>query len=123
MHQGKPVDSGITNHRFSQQPHWVPNTDAFIALSGELIVCLELSGMQRNDFEINTDGATLRITGKRPGSGITTARAVLVHEINSGPCESVLEIPPGFDLARTSAAYANGALRITIPPVPHPGIT
>jgi hypothetical protein len=57
MHQGKPVDSGITNHRFSQRPNWLPNTDAFIALSGELIVCLELSGMQRNDFEINTGGA------------------------------------------------------------------
>jgi HSP20 family molecular chaperone IbpA len=121
MHQGKPVDSGITNHRFSQRPHWVPNTDVFITLSGELIVCLELSGMQRNDFEINTDGATLRITGKRPSSGITTARAVLVREINSGPFESVLEVPPGFDLVRASAAYANGALRITVPPVPHPG--
>jgi HSP20 family molecular chaperone IbpA len=117
--QGKPVDSRITNHSFSQRPYWVPNTDAFVALSGELIVCLELSGMQRNDFEINIEGATLRITGQRPSSGITTARTVLVHEINAGPFELVLEVPAGFDLARSSSVYANGALRITVPPVPH----
>ena len=112
------MDSRITNPSFSQRPYWVPNTDVFIALSGELIVCLELSGMQRNDFEIKIEGPTLRITGKRPSSGITTARAVLVHEINAGPFESVLELPAGFDLARASSVYANGALRITVPQVP-----
>jgi HSP20 family molecular chaperone IbpA len=120
VNQGKPVDSRITNQPFSKRPFWVPNTDAFIALSGELIVCLELSGMQRNDFEINIEGATLRITGQRPSSGITTARTVLVHEINDGTFESVLEVPPAFDLARASSVYANGALRITVPTVSHP---
>ena len=114
------MDSRITDPLFSQRPYWVPNVDAFIALSGELIVCVELSGMERKDFEIKTEGPKLRITGQRPSSGITTARAVLVHEINAGPFESVLEIPPGFDLARASSVYANGALRITVPPVPQP---
>jgi HSP20 family molecular chaperone IbpA len=73
--------------------------------------------MQRNDFEIDVEGATLRITGQRPSSGTATARTVLIQEISAGSFESVLEVPPGFDLARASSVYANGALRITVPPV------
>ena len=98
-----------------QKPHWIPNIDVFIATSGELIVCVELSGMQRGDFQINGEGNKLRLTGNRPSSGVATAQHVLVHEINCGRFESELDIPPEFDLARTSSVYENGALRITIP--------
>lgn len=107
----------ITNHASAPRPFWVPNTDVFIAPSGELMVCVELSGCQRGDFEITAEGTKLRIFGRRPSSGVATAQTVLVYEINAGPFESVLEIPSTFDLARASSMYLNGALRITVPAV------
>jgi HSP20 family molecular chaperone IbpA len=36
-------------------------------------------------------------------------------EINYGPFESVLEVPPGYDLGQAKAAYLNGFLRIDVP--------
>ena len=36
-------------------------------------------------------------------------------EINYGPFESVLELPPGYDLSQAKAIYVNGFLRIDVP--------
>ena len=113
----KPVPQHTPKYFPERQSLWVPNMDVFIAPSGELIVCVELSGLNHGDFQLNTEGNKLRVTGKRPSSGVATAQHVLVHEINSGRFESELDIPPGFDLARASSVCENGALRITIPSV------
>ena len=36
-------------------------------------------------------------------------------EINYGPFESMLEVPPGYDLSQAKATYLNGFLRIDVP--------
>jgi HSP20 family molecular chaperone IbpA len=36
-------------------------------------------------------------------------------EINYGEFESVIELPPGYDLSQAKAAYQNGFLRIDVP--------
>ena len=107
----------ITNLFLQPRPFWVPNADVFIAASGDLIICFELSGIQPGGVELHTEGNRLRITGKRPSSGVATAQTVLVHEINAGPFETFMDLPPGFDLRRASSAYLNGTLRITVPAV------
>ncbi len=109
----------VPNH-LPRRSHWVPNTDVFINPSGELIVCVELSGMQTNDIAIHPGGSKLRITGDRPSSGAATAQTVLVREINDGPFEMILDLPPAFDLSRASWDYANGALRLSVPPTLKP---
>lgn len=108
------------NPRFSTvpsapRPAWVPNLDVFVDPSGNLIICVELSGVGPSDVEIKTEGLKIQIAGKRASSGVGTARTVLVHEINSGPFETVLELPAGFDLANASSHYSNGTLVIMVP--------
>ena len=41
-------------------------------------------------------------------------------EINYGPFETVLELPPGYDLSQARAAYLNGFLRIDVPMAAQP---
>ena len=41
-------------------------------------------------------------------------------EINYGPFESVLDLPPGYDLGQAKAIYVNGFLRIDVPPAQQP---
>jgi HSP20 family molecular chaperone IbpA len=36
-------------------------------------------------------------------------------EISYGTFESMLELPPGYDLSQAKAAYVNGFLRIDVP--------
>jgi HSP20 family protein len=98
----------------SPRAHWVPNTDVYISDSG-LVVKVELAGMRSDYLEITVEGNRLRISGNRP-DGCRAAKAnFLVMEINYGPFESLLEVPPGYDLGQAKAAYLNGFLRIDVP--------
>ena len=93
---------------------WVPNTDVYATDNG-LVVKVELAGMRSENLEITVENNRLRIAGNRP-DGCRAAKAhFLVMEINYGPFESMLEVPPGYDLSQAKATYLNGFLRIDVP--------
>jgi len=97
------------------ETHWVPNTDVYVADCG-VVIKVELSGMHREDLELQIEGQRLKISGQR-GDGCRTPGQCrfLVMEINYGAFESLIELPPGYDLNRAKAAYQNGFLRIDVP--------
>ena len=103
----------------STRAHWVPNTDVYATDNG-LVVKVELAGMRSEHLEITVEGNRLRISGNRPDGCRASKCSFLVMEINYGPFESVLELPPGYDLSQAKAAYLNGFLRIDVPMVPRP---
>src|SRR5438067_13727115 len=101
----------------SDRAHWVPNTDVYATDSG-LVIKVELAGMRSEHLEIIVEGNRLRINGTRPDGCRAAKASFLVMEINYGPFESVLELPPGYDLSQAKAAYLNGFLRSDVPLVP-----
>jgi HSP20 family protein len=98
----------------SARASWVPNTDVYATDSG-LVIKVELAGMRSDHLEITVEGNRLRISGNRPDGCRAAKCSFLVMEINYGPFESVLELPPGYDLGQAKAAYLNGFLRIDVP--------
>ncbi|HXT10715.1 MAG TPA: Hsp20/alpha crystallin family protein [Candidatus Angelobacter sp.] len=98
----------------SARAHWVPNTDVYDTGNG-LVIKVELAGMRSDNLEITIEGNRLRISGNRPDGCRAPKCSFLVMEINYGPFESMLELPPGFDLGQAKAAYLNGFLRIDVP--------
>lgn len=94
--------------------HWVPNTDVYSTDDG-LVIKVELAGMKSDSLEITVEGNRLRIAGNRPDGCRSPKCNFLVMEISYGPFESILELPPAYDLARAKAAYLNGFLRIDVP--------
>jgi HSP20 family protein len=94
--------------------HWVPNTDVY-ATDGSLVIKVELAGMKSDSLEITVEGNRLRIAGTRPDGCRANKCHFLVMEISYGPFESVLELPPGYDLSQAKAIYVNGFLRIDVP--------
>ncbi len=99
--------------------HWVPNTDVYATDNG-LVIKVELAGMRSEHLEITVEGNRLRIAGNRPDGCRAAKCNFLVMEINYGPFESVLEVPPGYDLSQAKAAYLNGFLRIDVPVAARP---
>lgn len=95
---------------------WVPNTDVYSCDNG-LVVKIELAGMKSDSLEIIVEGQRLRINGVRPDGCRPPQCNFLVMEISYGPFETVLDLPAGYDLGRAKAVYANGFLRIEVPPV------
>jgi HSP20 family protein len=96
------------------QTHWIPNTDVYVA-DQQLVIKVELAGMHREDLELTIDGNRLMISGQRPDSARSSKCKFLVVEINYGPFECVIEIPPGYDLSKAKAAYQNGFLNVEVP--------
>ncbi len=103
----------------SSRAHWVPNTDVYVTDNG-LVIKVELAGMRSEHLEITVEGNKLRIAGNRPDGCRAAKCSFLVMEINYGPFESVLEVPPGYDLSQAKAAYLNGFLRIDVPVATRP---
>lgn len=98
----------------SARAHWVPDTDVYVTDSG-MVVKVELAGMRSDCLEITVEGNRLSISGNRPDGCRAAKCNFLVMEINYGPFESVLELPPGYDLTQAKAVYVNGFLRIDVP--------
>ena len=106
--------SAVGSRERSANGHWVPNTDVYVTDSG-LVIKVELAGMKSENLEINVEGNRLRITGNRPDCCRASKCSFLVMEINYGPFESLIQIPPGYELSQAKAAYLNGFLRIDVP--------
>jgi len=102
---------------------WTPNTDVYLS-DGGLVIKVELAGMRKEDLELTVEGSQLRISGNRCDACRAGQARFVVMEINYGPFESVIDLPPGFDLGNARAAYQNGFLRIDVPattvPPPRP---
>src|SRR5882757_9920026 len=94
---------------------WAPNTDVYTTESG-LVVKVELAGMKSDSLEIIVEANRLRIAGNRPDCCRSPQCSFLVMEITYGPFETVLDLPPGYDLNQAKAIYVNGFLRIDVPP-------
>lgn len=106
--------SAVSGRGGSASGHWVPNTDVYCTETG-LVIKVELAGMKSDSLEITVEGNRLRISGNRPDGCRSPKCNFLVMEITYGPFESVLELPPGYDLAQAKAVYVNGFLRIDVP--------
>ena len=96
------------------ESHWVPNTDVYVA-EESLVIKVELAGMRKEDLELTVERNRLTITGHRPDGCRAPKCKFLVMEINYGSFQSVIELPPGYDLSQAKAAYQNGFLRIDVP--------
>jgi HSP20 family protein len=107
----RPQSSGLES---SSETYWVPNTDVYVS-DGGLVIKVELAGMRREDLELTVDGNRLKISGHRPDGCRAPKCTFLVMEINYGVFESIIELPPGYDLSLAKAAYQNGFLRIDVP--------
>ena len=106
--------SVVGGRESSGKAHWMPNTDVYVTDDG-MVIKVELAGMRSENLEITVEGQQLRISGQRPDGCRAPKCTFLVMEINYGPFESVLELPPGYDLSQAKAAYLNGFLRIDVP--------
>ena len=98
----------------SARASWTPNTDVYATDNG-VVVKVELAGMRSEHLEITVEANRLRISGSRPDGCRADKCSFLAMEIDYGPFESVLELPPGYDLSQAKAAYLNGFLRIDVP--------
>lgn len=97
---------------------WQPAVNAF-RCGGNLLVCVELAGVERGDVQIVAEPNRLAIRGTRataePGCDDQPALQVLALEIDHGSFERVIELPVAIDPDAVTAEQRNGLLWLKLP--------
>lgn len=106
---GRPVG-------FVQSAKWRPRADVY-ELEQELVVQLDVSGMEAGEFTIEFSEGILTISGERR-TRRTGRRTYHAMEIQTGPFERRLRVPVPVDPATMEAAYDNGMLEVRLKRIP-----
>lgn len=92
---------------------WKPGVDVY-ETANEVIVLVDLAGVNKEEIEVTFDGDSLRIVGSR--RDITSTPKVRLHqmEIDFGDFERTIVIPATVNKDNISATYRQGFLQITL---------
>jgi HSP20 family protein len=82
--------------------------------AGGYVVRFEVPGVSPEQINIESQGRTLTISGKRESSA-PAGGSFHRRERDSGEFSRSLQLPEGLDLARAEAAYKHGILTIRVP--------
>ncbi|MEE8169256.1 MAG: Hsp20/alpha crystallin family protein, partial [Phycisphaerae bacterium] len=103
--------------RYCPTNAWQPDVNLY-EKDGEFLVCIDLPGMRKEDFDISAQDNVLMIRGSRPRPLPTDGGDELrVHlmEINSGDFCREVEIPASVRHDDINAEYRDGLLWIRLP--------
>ena len=92
---------------------WEPPTD-IIETEHEIVVIVEVPGMNGKDIDIVTDGRVLKVSGRRRIVAPPDRKQFHMLEIQVGLFERLIELPVIVDHADVSAHYDKGILNIRL---------
>jgi HSP20 family protein len=81
----------------------------------EIVVRLELPGMQKEDCEITIDGNALYVRGEKRYERAAQDSTYHIMERAYGTFERAIALPRNVDTDKAEASYTNGVLTIRLP--------
>jgi len=93
---------------------WRPSLDLY-ETADELIVLVELAGINPKDVEVVVDGDTVHVRGNRCRPTDKNVNRVHHLEIDFGPFSHSLRLPVPIDPEGASSTYRDGFLVINLP--------
>jgi len=105
--------SGIVTWRITLNPRaWRPATDVY-ETDNQIVVRVEIAGMQKEDFSITINNNILIISGSR--SDKKERRAFHQMEIPFGEFSTEVEFSIPIEIGKVNAEYQNGFLCVYLP--------
>ena len=92
---------------------WVPPTDVY-ETDDQLVVQVEIAGVQQSDFAVSLHERRLTISGTRQDRG-PARRAYHQLEVHFGEFRTEVDLPVLVDAALVDAKYSEGLLRVVLP--------
>ena len=96
------------------QAMWTPSVD-FSENEQEYIVRLEAPGVPKEDLEVNLEGRTLTLSGRREFAKEEKTEEYFWQEREQGRFVRAIELPGAVDRAKVSASYQDGVMTIRLP--------
>ena len=94
--------------------HFIPTADVF-ARNKDLVVRLDLPGMDAKDIHVKFDAGELTVTGERKVEKEVKEEGYYRKESSFGSFERHMSLPRGIKENDIKAEYDNGVLEISIP--------
>jgi HSP20 family protein len=113
------LDQFSTVGRFGATPRlfdamWSPALD-FSENDKEYIVRLEVPGIPKEELEVNVEGRTLTVTGRRTFEIEEKDEEYLWHEREQGRFVRAVELPAAVDATKVAAICEFGVMTIRLP--------
>jgi HSP20 family protein len=105
-------EPGYEDRGRTQASAWVPTADVF-ARGDDLVIRMELAGVDRENIELSLHDNTLTISGERE-SDLDDDVSFYVHERFYGAFRRSMSLPAGVDEGSINAYSDNGMLEITV---------
>ena len=93
---------------------WVPSIESHVA-NGNLVVKVDLPGIDPKEVSISVSGQQLRIEGERKREEKKEEKDYYYQEVSYGKFARVIPLPEGTDVEKVKASYKDGVLEITLP--------
>ncbi len=94
--------------------HFIPTADVF-ARNGDLVVRMDLPGMDAKDIQVKFDAGELTVTGERKVDKEVKEEGYYRKESSFGFFERHMSLPKGIKESDIKAEYDNGVLDISFP--------
>ncbi len=105
--------SGKARMKYPSDLSWEPPTDVIVTME-EVIVIVDIAGMDSDTINIVTDGSKLRIGGVRGSSCCDGRKQYQQIEIQIGRFAREIDLPVPVDHEKTTARYDRGMLEVRI---------
>ena len=93
---------------------WSPSVD-FSENEKEYIVRLEAPGIPKEDLEVNVEGQSLTLSGRRDFEKEEKTEEYFWREREAGRFVRTIQLPAAVDRAKVTAEYLNGIMTIRLP--------
>lgn len=95
---------------------WFPPMD-LSENDGEVIACLEIPGLAKDDIKVSVQNDVLTISGEKKQEQTEEKENVHKVERTYGMFKRVLKLPAEVDSAKVKASYKDGVLKVKLPKV------
>ena len=105
---------GVFGEEFAGRRSWVPALDV-VELPEEVVVKVEVPGIDAKDIDISVNGEFLEISGEKVEEKASDEAKWYRYERHTGSFHRTLELPVAVDSSRVEAETSNGLLTIRLP--------
>jgi len=99
---------------FSAEKVWKPPVDIY-ETAEEIVVLVEIAGMEKQDITVTMEKDLLKISGIRPDYSPSAKMRLHQMEIDYGKFQRIVKISLPIDTTNIRAKYKEGFLQITLP--------
>ncbi|HEY7636335.1 MAG TPA: Hsp20/alpha crystallin family protein [Gemmatimonadales bacterium] len=93
---------------------WAPSLD-FSENEKEYIVRLEIPGIPKEDLDINLEGQTLTVSGRRDFEKEEKTEEYFWREREAGRFVRTVQLPAAVDKSKVAATYQDGIMTVRLP--------